>query len=79
MTSKIINFHGTEVEVHGKDEHDSIRHLVHSWENSASAFEDMRHALKEDNNHKMYVGDKGNIVFQKNEEGKYVLRKSTSR
>ncbi|MCX6757678.1 MAG: hypothetical protein NTZ44_02235 [Candidatus Nomurabacteria bacterium] len=68
----MAQIHGIEVDVRDS-EHNSIRHLVKSWEDHETDFREMRHAVDNDPNNKIYIGAD---VFEK-KEGTYVLRKSS--
>ncbi len=63
MAEEII--HGVKIEIEDGDvSNESIKKLIHGWKDHASIFNDERHAVKHDPNHKMYIGDRSNIVFE---------------
>lgn len=72
MISKEINGHN--LEIHGYDDHESIRRLIDNWENHIDEFEDIRIAVKNDSNQKLHLGDN---VFEYR-DGRYIIRRSSS-
>jgi len=71
MINKEINGH--KLDIHGYEDHESIRHLVDSWTNHQNEFESIRTAVKNDSDQKLHLGD---IVFEYR-DGRYVVRQSS--